>query len=78
MSRSIRPVLERHDPRAGGSAQLNDIMSIQSVVDAPPGDENGAFESSWGFETPGGFFPRPYGEYTTQAASIGSISRPLT
>lgn len=60
-----RPVFERHDHRYGGSACPDDIMSIQSVVDAPEGGQEEIAHSTWGYETPGGFFPRPYGMYST-------------
>ena len=62
-----RPSLERHEPRYGGPAHTNDIMSIQSVLDAPPVSRNEITHSTWGYETPGGFYPRPYGRWLTVA-----------
>lgn len=59
-----RPVLERQDYRYGGPAHP-DIMSIQSVVDVPAGVRDEIAHSNWGYETPGGFFPRPYGKLST-------------
>ncbi|SPO05205.1 uncharacterized protein DNG_07892 [Cephalotrichum gorgonifer] len=35
-------------------------MSIRSLVDAPPGGQDEINETPWGFETPRGFFSRPY------------------
>lgn len=62
-----RPSLERHEPRYGGPAYPNDIMSIQSVLDTPPGSKHEIAHSTWGYETPGGFYPRPYGRCSTVA-----------
>lgn len=61
----IQPVLERHDARYGGLAYSRDIMAVQSVVDTPSGARDDITHSNWGYEAPGGFFPRPYGTFLT-------------
>lgn len=61
----IQPVLERHDQRYGGPAHPNGMMAIQSVVDTTSGGRDDITHSTWGYEAPGGFFPRPYGKFLT-------------
>ena len=63
------PVLERHDSRYGGPAQPS-TMAIKSLVDAPSGGQDEIAHSNWGYETPGGFFPRPYGKHSLESEFI--------
>ena len=45
-------------------------MAIKSLVDAPSGGQDEIAHSNWGYETPGGFFPRPYGKHSLESEFI--------